>query len=86
VCSDGSTVVLAEDEIVRLCDALWLRSSTPGAVAIIGMLDHERRHAAADRNEIRLNDRETAIFLGAQGTVDTPERVEPSDAAPARRA
>ncbi|MGZ6662721.1 MAG: hypothetical protein ACXVHQ_40650 [Solirubrobacteraceae bacterium] len=79
--SDGSTVVLADDEVVRLCDALWLRSSTPGAVAIVGMLEHERRRSAAGRNEIRLNDRETAIFL-EEGAVDTPERVEPSDAAP----
>jgi hypothetical protein len=61
------TVVSLEDRDVRpICDALWKLTQHPGAVAIVGMLEHEHRRIAAARIEIRLTERETAVFHRAQ--------------------
>ena len=50
----------------RICEALWKLTTAPGAVAIVGMLEHERRRIVATRVEVRLTERETAVFHRAQ--------------------
>jgi hypothetical protein len=81
---DGSSVSLSDAEVVRLCELLWHRSSAPGAVAIIGMLEHERRHGAVGRSEVRLNERESAILLETRRGAEQ-EGFDPPDATPARQ-
>lgn len=70
--ADDSVVSVTYDEVPVLCDALWALTATPGAVAIVGMLDHERRRAAVVRAEVKLNERETAIFHQAQTKLQAP--------------
>ena len=64
--SDETVVSLEDSDVRPICEALWKLTAAPGAVAIVGMLEHERRRIAAARAEIRLTERETAAFHEAQ--------------------
>jgi hypothetical protein len=64
--ADDTVVSLEDSDVRRICEALWKLTTAPGAVAIVGMLEHERRRIAAARAEIRLTERETAAFHRAQ--------------------
>jgi hypothetical protein len=64
--TDDTVVSLEDTDVRRICDALWELTQHPGAVAIVGMLEHEHRRSAAARVEIQLTGRETAVFHRAQ--------------------
>jgi hypothetical protein len=64
--ADDTVVSLEDSDVRRICDALWKLTTAPGAVAIVGMLEHERRRIVATRVEVRLTERETAVFHRAQ--------------------
>jgi hypothetical protein len=64
--ADDTVVSLEDSDVRRICEALWKLTTGPGAVSIVGMLEHERRRITAARVEIRLTERETAVFHRAQ--------------------
>ena len=57
---------LEDGEVRPICAALWTLTATPGAIAIVIALEHERRRVTVARAEIRLTEHETAIFHRAQ--------------------
>lgn len=63
---DDTVVSLEDGDVRRMRVALWELTADPGAVAIVGMLEHERRRNVAARVEVKLTERETAVFHKAQ--------------------
>jgi hypothetical protein len=64
---DGETVVIAADDVSRVCENLWRLESEPDAVALVTVLVAESRHPSI-HIPLKLTAPQTALIRKAVAT------------------